>query len=52
VTGSRPSELRGVAERIAARLPALVDEVVLTGSVSRWLREVVAVLVDAGTRVP
>jgi hypothetical protein len=35
----RTRELRGVAERIAAALPVVVEEVVLTGSVSRGVSD-------------
>jgi predicted nucleotidyltransferase len=36
---TRTRELRGIAERIAAALPAVVEEVVLTGSVSRGVTD-------------
>src|SRR5689334_5259217 len=36
---SHTSGLRGVAEQIAAALPAVVEEVVLTGSVSRGVAD-------------
>jgi hypothetical protein len=39
VPGSRAVELREVAERIAAALPPVVEEVVLTGSVSRGVAD-------------
>jgi predicted nucleotidyltransferase len=37
--GAKTSELRAVADRIAAALPAVVEEVVLTGSVSRGVAD-------------
>jgi hypothetical protein len=39
VARSRSSELQEVAEKIAAALPAVVEEVVLTGSVSRGVAD-------------
>jgi predicted nucleotidyltransferase len=39
---SKTSELRGLAERIANALPAVVEEVVLTGSVSRGVADEVS----------
>jgi predicted nucleotidyltransferase len=39
VTTTRTGELRALAERIVAALPAVVEEVVLTGSVSRGVAD-------------
>jgi hypothetical protein len=42
VPTSRTRELRQVAERIAASLPVVVEEVVLTGSVSRGVADAIS----------